>query len=490
MPVVALGEMPGIGERARSTPDAGALVTLGSVTSYADLDSRQRSLVGALTRAGVGRGDRIAILAANRPEYLEVTTGALRAGIVPVSIHSLLTEREVAYLLEDSGSRWLFCDRAFEGHPSVERIVTFGDAYERLLHESSPVDLADHTLGRPMHYTSGTTGVQKGVWVPPADEGKAARSSDDFRRLWGLAADEVHLVCSPLSHSAPHRFALRVLEAGGTVVIRDRFDAADVLASFELFGVTSTFMVPTHLERIVALPAATLTRHDLSSLRLVAHAGAPIREATKRATIDLFPERAVWEFYGSTEGQVSRISSDEWLRKPGSVGLTRSGATIRILDEDGSELPPGDTGEVWIDDAGAERFEYWRDRRKTSNAWRGGAWSAGDLGRLDHDGYLYLAGRKYDTIITGGVNVYPQEVEHLLLEHPSVAEVLVYGAPNDEWGQEVRALVVPAFGQPVDPETLRAWARERLAGSKCPRAIELVDELPRTPTGKLRRDPG
>lgn len=479
--------MPGIGERARSAPDAAALVTLGSVIPFADLDARQRSLVGALNRAGVGRGDRIGILAGNRPEYLEVTTGALRAGIVPVPIHSVQTEHEIAYVLEDSGARWLFCDRPFAGHPSVDRVVTFGDAYERLLHESERVDLADLTLGRPMHYTSGTTGVPKGVWVSPVGEREASQTSADFRSLWGLDADEVHLVCSPLSHSAPHRFALRVLEAGGTVVIRDRFEAADVLASFELFGVTSTFMVPTHLERILALSPAARKRHDLSSLRLVAHAGAPIRETTKRAVLELFPPRSVWEFCGSTEGQVSRISSDEWLRKPGSVGLPSPGASIRIRDEDGSPLPPGATGEIWVDDPSTERFEYWRDRARTAAAWRDGAWTAGDLGHVDEDGYLYLTGRKHDMIITGGVNVYPQEVEHVLMEHPSVSEALVYGAAHDEWGQEVRALVVPAFGQPLDPEALRAWARGHLSGPKCPRKIEPVDALPRTPTGKLRR---
>jgi len=409
---------------------------------------------------------------------------------VPVPIHSLQTEHEIAYLLEDSGARWLFCDRSFDGHPGVERVVTFGDAYERLLHESVPVDLADHALGRPMHYTSGTTGVPKGVWVPPADERKAARASAGFRSLWGLDADEVHLVCSPLSHSAPHRFALRVLEAGGTVVVRGRFEATDVLASIELFGVTSTFVVPTHLERMIALPTTTFKRHDLASLRLVAHAGAPIRETTKRTVLELFPPRSVWEFYGSTEGQVSRISSEEWLRKPGSVGLPSAGAAILILDEGGAEIPPGDTGEVWVDDPATERFEYWRDRTATSEAWRDGAWSAGDLGHVDEDGYLYLTGRKHDMIITGGVNVYPQEVERILTEHPSVTEALVYGVEHDEWGQEVRALVVPAFGQPVDPDSLRTWARGRLSGPKSPRRIELVEELPRTPTGKLRRSPG
>jgi long-chain acyl-CoA synthetase len=263
-----------------------------------------------------------------------------------------------------------------------------------------------------------------------------------------------------------------------------------VLASIELFGITTTFMVPTHLERIFELPFQTLKRYDLSTMRLLAHAGAPIREDTKRKAIELFPMGSLWEFYGSTEGHATRISTEEWLRKKGSVGVPRRRARIVITDENGAELPPHDVGEIWIDDPRSERFEYWGDPVKTRGAWRGDAFSVGDLGWLDDDGYLYLTGRKHDTIISGGVNVYPQEVERVFLAHPSVAEIVVYGVADDEWGQQVRAFVVPAFGQPLDPERLKAWARERLAGFKVPRVIEVVEELPRGPTGKIVRPIG
>jgi long-chain acyl-CoA synthetase len=271
------------------------------------------------------------------------------------------------------------------------------------------------------------------------------------------------------------------------VVVQERFDPEETMAAIEMFGASTTFMVPTHLERIIATGSTVLKRHDLSSIRLLAHAGAPIRPDTKRAVIALFPFGSVWEFYGSTEGQATRISSEEWLHKPGSVGTPRSGARIVIADEDGRALESAQSGEVWIEDPTIERFEYWRDPAKTATAWRHGAFSVGDLGWLDDDGYLFLSGRKHDTIITGGVNVYPQEVEAALNEHPAVAESLVYGADHPEWGQEVRALVVPSFGKPLDGELLRAWARERLAGYKCPRRIDVVTELPRTPTGKLKR---
>jgi long-chain acyl-CoA synthetase len=477
--------MAGIGHFATTTPDAAAIVTVKGALTFAELDDRQRRLAGSLRKAKIRERDRVAVLSTNRPESLEVTIGCLRAGIVPVPINPLLTDPEIAYVVEDCGARWLFADRTFE-HPSLDQVVTFGDAYERSIAEAKPVDLCDFVRGRPMHYTSGTTGVTKGVWVTPEDEATSARRSHSFRALWALEPSDIHLVVSPLAHSAPHRFSTRTLEAGGTIVLQAKFDPMETLVAIELFGITSTFMVPTHLERLLGLGHALKT-HDLSSVRLLAHAGAPIREETKRTAIEVFPTGSVWEFYGSTEGQATRISTEEWLRKPGSVGAPLPGVRVLILDEAGNELPPGGSGEVWVEDPEMERFAYWGDKAKTRLAWQHGAFTAGDLGSLDNDGYLYLTGRKHDTIITGGVNVYPQEVERVLAGHPAVAEVVVFGVPHEEWGQEVHAWVVPGANMPLDGDRLRAWARERLAGYKCPRKIDIVDDLPRTPTGKIKR---
>lgn len=477
--------MGGIGGHARAAPDAPAILTLTRRLTYGELDERQRRLAGLLSAGGLRPRDRIAVWSSNRAESLEVTTGALRAGIVPVPVNALLTPSEAAYLIEDSGARWLFADRPVDPVPPLERVVSFGDAYERCLHEASPAAIADYSLGRPMHYTSGTTGSPKGVWVEPTGETAAAEISGDFAEEWGLTTDEIHLVCSPLAHSAPHRFSLRTLEAGGSVVVQPRFEAAETLAAMELFGVTSTFMVPTHLERIFSLEPKVLKRHYSTRLRMLIHAGAPIREATKRRAIGFFPEGSVWEFYGSTEGGATRISADEWLRKPGSVGTPRPGAAILIRDESGQALPRGEVGRVWVRDPHAERFSYWGDEEKTRAAWDGDAFTVGDLGRLDGDGYLFLEGRAHDTIISGGVNVYPQEVEAVLAEHPAVAECAVYGREHTEWGQEVCALVV-ASGE-VDVAELRAWARERLASFKVPRHVQVVEELPRTATGKVLR---
>lgn len=485
-PVGAARVETGIGEWARAAPDATALLQGRRAMTFAEFDDRSRRLGGAMTARNLRRGDRIAVLAANRLEVVEVCSAALRMGIVPVPINALLSAREVDYVLEDSGARWLFCDRFVE-HAGLDGVVTFGDAYERLLYESEPGPLEDVVLGRPMHYTSGTTGVPKGVWIEPAGPDEAAVRSGDFRSLWGLLSDDVHLVCSPLAHSAPLRFAIRSLEAGGTVVVQPRFDAAETLAAIELFGVTTAFVVPTHLERVLGLGTIGLARHDISSMRLLAHSGAPIREETKRAVIRSFPEGSVWEFYGSTEGQGTRISAAEWLRKPGSVGQALPETEILIRSEEGITLPSGEVGEIWIRAPGAERFSYWRDPGETASAWRGDAFSVGDLGWLDEDGYLFLTGRKHDMITSGGVNVYPQEVEGVLGSHPSVREVVVFGEPHPEWGQQVVARVVPAHGAPLDPERLRTWARKRLAGYSCPRRIDVVDALARTATGKIKR---
>jgi acyl-CoA synthetase (AMP-forming)/AMP-acid ligase II len=481
--------MLGIGGQARAEPDAPAFVSLRRTISFAELDERCRRVAGLLQAEGLEPGGRIAILAGNRPEVIEVIAGTLRAGYIPVPVNALLTAQEVAYLLEDSGATWVFTDRALELEPGLHKVITFGDAYERSLAEALPADIADFILTRPMHYTSGTTGLPKGVYVAPSSPEEAAATSERFCELWGLTNADRHIVCSPLAHSAPLRFAIRTLEAGGAVLVQETFDAEQTLAAIELFGASSTFMVPTHLERIVAL-GPKLARYDRSSMRLLAHAGAPIRQVTKRTVIDLFPEGSVWEFYGSTEGQATRISSDEWLARPGSVGRALSGTGILITAADGSALPSGETGEVWVDGTGAERFSYWGDAGKTKAAWRGDAFSVGDLGWLDEDGYLFLAGRQNDTIITGGINVYPQEVEAVLAGHPGVAEVMVFGTPHEEWGQEVAAMIVPAPGAQPDAASLRAWTRERLASFKTPRHIQVVTELPRTATGKPKRPTG
>jgi long-chain acyl-CoA synthetase len=475
----------GIGGWAAQAPDAPALLSLRGPVSFAELDQRQKRLAGHLVAEGLGIGDRVGILAQNSNEILEVCGATLRAGIVPVPINAHLTDVEVEYIVQDARLTWLFTDRTVDltGLPNV---VTFGDAYERVLHEAVAIDLDDHLLGRPMHYTSGTTGHPKGVYVEPYDPAEAERLSLRFRSMWDLAPDEIHLVCSPLAHSAPLRFSLRTLEAGGAVVVQERFDAEATMAAIDLFGVTSAFMVPTHLKRILALGRKGWARYDISSIRTLVHAGAPIDEQTKRKVIELFPEGSVWEFYGSTEGQATQISGQEWARKPGSVGRAHPGAEVLIAGEEGNPSPPGEVGQVWVRDPEADAWTYWDDPAKTAAAWKGDAFTVGDLGWLDEDGYLFLAGRLNDVIITGGVNVYPQEIENVLEDHPGVDEAVVFGAPDEEWGEKVCARVV-LHDAPLTADELKVWARERLAGFKVPKEISFVAELERTPTGKVKR---
>lgn len=462
-------------------------MAVSGVVTFGELDSRMRRLARLLEGGGLRSGDRIAVYSRNRAEVIEVVAAALRAGIVPVPINPLLTRPEVDYILDDSGARWLFTDTSMDLRPSLDQAITFGDAYERALQGAGEAEIADHILTRPMYYTSGTTGAPKGVYVPVADPDAAAAAAERFRALWSLGSEDIHLVCSPLAHSAPLRFALRTLESGGSVVTQERFDAESTLAAIELFAVTSTFMVPTHLDRVLGLGRGGIARFDLSSIGLLAHAGAPIHGSVKREVVEIFPRGSVWEFYGSTEGQATRISTEEWLRKPGSVGQAYPGTKVYVMSADFTKMPVGETGTVWVLDETAEPFSYWGDPEKTESAWRDGAFTVGDLGYLDEDGYLFLVGRADDTIITGGVNVYPAEVESVLIQHPTITEVIVFGAPSEEWGQEVRARVVPATGEVLDTDDLNAWARERLASFKVPKEFEVVETIPKTATGKRKR---
>ena len=301
------------------------------------------------------------------------------------------------------------------------------------LGEGPPVDLADHLLGRPMHYTSGTSGRPKGVWCGVWDEGTARRAADDEADLWGFGPDDVHLVCSPMYHSVSTRFALGTLLRGGTCVILGRFDAE--LALGALTGAagpvpTTTFVAPAALQRLLALGDALPDRFD--SLRLLVHAGSPCPPPVKRQAMDRVADGVVWEFLGSTEGQFTACPAEEWVRRPGTVGRARPGRRLEV-DE---------AGVVWCHAPDFAAFAYWDDPVKTAAAWRGDAFTVGDLGHLDADGFLYLEGRRDDLIISGGVNVYPAEIEAALSEVPGVAQVAVFGVDDETWGQRVCAAVV------------------------------------------------
>jgi long-chain acyl-CoA synthetase len=412
----------------------------------------------------VREGDRVALLVAPSPTYVEAVLALLARGIVPIPLDPRLTTHERERILDGLD-------------PTL--VVTEESVLDDLLAAHRPSGPVTDWLprARPMHCTSGTTGTPKGVWSGLLSPTAARALVEEERELWGFAPDDVNLVLSPLYHSAPLRFAMGTLLAGGRIVLPGPFDPGVVTTAIERERPTTAFCVPTHLQRLFA-HWDEVGAPDLSSFRLLAHAGAPCPDDVKRRLVDTFPPGSTWEFYGSTEGQFTACRSEEWLERPGTVGRARPG---RVLSTDADGL-------VWCVVPEHARFTYYRAPEKTAAAWRttpqGAAFTVGDLGRLDAEGYLFLDGRREDLVISGGVNVYPLEVEQVLREHPSVVDVAVYGVPDPEWGQRVCAAVVgtAAAGE------LAAWCRERLAPPKRPKTWTFLDDLPRTLTGKVRRD--
>jgi long-chain acyl-CoA synthetase len=398
-------------------------------------------------------GSRVALLVPGSTAYLEAVMSLLARGVFPIPLDPRLTAYERARILAQLSPDLVVDD------------------------ETALAGLSDGTLGpprgRPMHVTSGTTGTPKGVDSGLLSDEHAAALVAEERDLWGFREEDVNLVLSPLYHSAPLRFAMGTVLAGGRVVVPGPFDPATVTAAIAAERPTTMFCVPTHLQRLFAHWDEVGTP-DLTSFRLVAHAGAPCPHDIKRRLLEEFPAGSTWEFYGSTEGQFTACRSEEWLERPGTVGRARPGRTLST-DADGT---------IWCAVPPHARFGYFGDPDKTAAAWRGDSFTVGDLGRLDDDGYLYLDGRRSDLIISGGVNVYPMEVEQVLGEHPGVTDVAVYATRDEQWGQRVCAAVV---GTASEAE-LAAYARERLAPPKRPKTWVLTEELPRTLTGKIQRD--
>ena len=429
----------------------------------ADAEERQRCVAGGLLSSGCVAGDRVAFVTTSGGDMLCAILGALRVGVVPVLTHAALLTAERQPLLDAADVRLVVDDAALAG-----------------LVGHTPADIAPWPLARPMHFTSGTTGTPKGVWSGLLDEDDAAALVAEEADLWGFDAGDRHLVCSPFHHSVSIRFAAGTLLAGGSLVLPGPFEAGAVADAIVAAEPTTTFMVPTHLQRLFVhlgddRPGA------LRRFRLVAHAGAPCPGTLKHAAFDAFGSEVVWEFYGSTEGQFTACGPDDWREHPGTVGRARPGRVV-TADPDGvlwCEAPP------WA------RFAYWRDPERTAAAWRPaapdsdafGAFSVGDLGRVDDEGWVYLDGRRDDLVITGGVNVYPAEVEATIARLDGVSDVAVFGVDDDAWGQRLCAAVV---GE-VTEEQLRTHVSTNLAGHKRPKTYHLVDELPYTATGKLQR---
>lgn len=422
--------------------------------SAADAEERQRRFAGGLLRRGLGPGDRVGFCLGSSVALLCCVLGALRRGIVPVLLNATLLDSERDVLLDDA-------------QPALS---VLGPDALAALEDGAPAELAPVPLARPMHYTSGTSGRPKGVWSGVLDEDLAVALFEDEADLWGFDAGDVHLLCSPMHHSVSIRLASAALLRGGDVVVLGRFDPERGAEALRRDRPTTTFMAPTALGRLLQHPS---TPDRLDTLRLLVHAGSPCPETLKRRAMARVGPGVLWEFYGATEGQFTVCPPEDWIERPGTVGRARPGRRLEV-DPDGT---------VWCHAPQFARFGYWRRPEATARAWRQDAFTVGDLGHVDRAGFLFLDGRRDDLVITGGVNVYPAEVEAVLQGVPGVSEVAVFGVADDDWGQRLCAAVV---GE-ADEDALRRHAASRLAPYKRPKTYLVLPELPRTSTGKLLR---
>ena len=484
-------------------PDRPAILMdgTGEVITYAELDVRINQLAHLLRARGMRPGDGVAIMLENNARFLEVAWAAQSAGLYYTAINRHLTSDEVAYIVAHSGSRVLVAsagvrDVAVPVGDEVDgvdvRLMIDGDEpgwerYEEVVGAQPASPIHDGCEGDFMLYSSGTTGRPKGIRRPLALEtiGEGGSFVVRFLSMFGIGDETVYLSPAPLYHAAPLGWCMGVHRLGGTVVVMEKFEPATFLAAVERHRVTHTQVVPTMFVRLLKLDDDVRLRHDVSSLEMVVHSAAPCAPEVKRRMIEWWGP-IILESYSSTEGLgVTMITSEEWLAHPGSVGRCTLGAP-HVLDEEGNELPVGEVGTLWFENA---TFEYHGDDSGTARAKNDLGWgTVGDVGYVDDEGYVYLTDRKSFTIISGGVNVYPQEIENTLILHPAVADVAVFGVPDPDFGEAVKAVVQPRRWEDATPELaaeLTAFCKERLASYKCPRSIDFEEALPRLETGKL-----
>ncbi len=497
--------MPGFWQDAVEDPGRLAVVDPdGREISAGDLLSLCNRLVHGLRDMGLGEGDGIAVVMPNSIEMLALYFAAMQAGWYLTPINHHLVGPEIAYIVDD-------CDaKVFVGHErfaeacanaagefalGADRCFAIGDVpgfrpFDDLV-AGQPDTAPEHrTAGQPMHYTSGTTGRPKGVrrqlsGLVPDDAGMLFTF---LLQMFGIQPGDghVHICGSPLYHTAVLAFASSSVHLGHPVVLMDKWTPEGMLASIDRYGVTHSHMVPTQFNRLLALPVEVRDRYDVSSLRNMIHAAAPCPVEVKRQMLEWWGP-VIYEYYAATEGGGTLVSSEEWLERPGTVGKAWPSSEIRILDDDGNDVPTGETGTVYMKLASAA-FEYHKNAESTAASRREGFFTVGDIGYLDEGGYLFLCDRKSDMIISGGVNIYPAEIEGELHAHPKVADVAVFGIPHPDWGEEVKAVVQPVDGvEPGDEfaAELAEWCSTRLAKFKIPRTFDFSEELPRDPNGKL-----
>jgi long-chain acyl-CoA synthetase len=496
---------PGVQAKIRPQQPAFIMATSGEAVTYAELDRRSNRLAHFLRASGLSRLTHYAIFMENNARYVECCSAGERAGLYYTCINSYLTPEELAYIVDNSEAKILITSQAkrdvalqaLAQCPRVDRCLVVdgpGDGsgvvnLDAAMDGYTDTPIADESLGAAMLYSSGTTGQPKGILRPLTNNppAQALPISDFVRALWRFREGTIHLSPAPLYHVAPLLSVGLTIRAGGTAIIMEHFDPEQFLGLVERHRVTHSVLVPTMFSRMLKLPEAVRRRYDVSSLETAIHGAAPCPVPVKQQMIAWWGP-IIHEYYGATEGHgLTFCDSGEWLAHPGTVGSVRLGE-LHVLDEDMRPVPVGTPGTLWF--RTASEFEYFKDPVKTAEA-RSRDWTmstVGDVGYVDKDGYVYLTDRRTFMIISGGVNIYPQECENLLITHPDVADAAVFGVPNADLGEEVKAVVQPMPGiRPTAAfaEELIAFCRERLAHIKCPRSIDFEEELPRLPTGKL-----
>ena len=492
---------------AQQTPDKFAIrmADSGERLSYRELDARSNRFAQLLRAGGIQPGDHIAIFLENHPRYFEIAWGAQRAGVVYTAINHRLSVDETGYIVENSGARLVVSSRKLietatglrhAGDPvsKVEQWLMLDGAvdgwtsYETALDAMPATRIADECAANDMLYSSGTTGRPKGVYSPPDTSAIDAPTTltNLCTSAYRMDSDSIYLSPAPLYHAAPLRFNMTAMRLGATCIVMEHFDAERYLQLVEAHRVTHTQLVPTMFVRMLKLDPAVRTNYDLSSLQCAIHAAAPCPAPIKRQMIDWWGP-ILWEYYAGTEGNgITLVDSKAWVDKPGTVGKAVVGI-LKICDDDGNEVPAGEEGTVYF--AEGRPFVYHNDPAKTASTRNAKGWTTlGDVGRLDQDGYLFLTDRKAFMIISGGVNIYPQEAENLLVTHPQVMDAAVFGVPDPDFGEQVKAVVQPHDMARATPEfaaELIGWCREHLAHYKCPKSIDFSEALPREANGKL-----
>ncbi len=499
---------PGTHGAVRPDHPAVIMAASGETLSYRELDERSNRVANLFRAEGLVRGDHVAIFMENQIRFMEIVWGALRSGLHITAVNSFLAADEASYIIDDCDAALLITSAAkasvargidSTACPSVRRWLMTDiaddaaggpwESFEAAVASQPSQPVSDESPGFQMLYSSGTTGRPKGVKRPlpthAIDEIEPATRAI-FANQYRYGPEMVYLSPAPMYHAAPLAFSIAVHRVGGTLVVMERFDAEACLASIEQYRVSHSQFVPTMFVRMLKLSEHERLARDVSSLGVAVHAAAPCPVKVKQQMIDWWGP-ILMEYYAGSEGNGSTfITSEEWLEHPGSVGRARRG-TVQICDDDGNELETGNIGTVYF--SGGGQYEYYKDPAKTAAAaLPDGRTTLGDIGYLDADGYLYLTDRKAHMIVSGGVNIYPQEIENVLIDHPGVVDVAVFGIPHPEMGEEVKAAVQLADGNEPSDELaaqLINFTRERIAHYKCPKSVDFEAELPRLPTGKL-----